>query len=337
MKTEATFGSQHDEPHRTNHGLTAALGGGLPLCVEDDDGVHPEAAPTAPDVAASIDEAGPVEMPERPAVTEKQIIARRVNGAKSHGPRTEAGKARSRLNALKHGGYSKSSGVITQGPLAEDPDEYERHLQAVLTSLPHADSPLLAALGEKVAQALWRDQRIWRWEPEAVHHILAAQPNHNAIEHTTQWVDALQRTIRIVKHARDDGYVLGDEKYTEDNYFALIGVLETHPDVENADWPDGHDQVMFHYELRNLAVKYMQKVAGGKKYLAVAWLEQELGEAQANLESLTEKAVRNASYATLSDPLFPNLTRVQAHVSNEVRIALDTYHKALNTLTEPEE
>lgn len=35
--------------------------------------------------------------------TERQILANRMNAAKSTGPRTTAGKARSRVNATRHG------------------------------------------------------------------------------------------------------------------------------------------------------------------------------------------------------------------------------------------
>jgi len=41
--------------------------------------------------------------PDQPAVSDRKLIANRSNARKSTGPRTEAGKAQSRRNALKHG------------------------------------------------------------------------------------------------------------------------------------------------------------------------------------------------------------------------------------------
>jgi hypothetical protein len=41
-------------------------------------------------------------------MTQKQIAASRANGQKSHGPTTNAGKAKSRFNALKHGIHAES-------------------------------------------------------------------------------------------------------------------------------------------------------------------------------------------------------------------------------------
>jgi hypothetical protein len=62
--------------------------------------------------------------------TAKQIAASRANGQKSHGPRTAAGKAVSRFNALKHGIFAVSQLMFdeTAEDLAELTAEYhERH------------------------------------------------------------------------------------------------------------------------------------------------------------------------------------------------------------------
>ena len=57
--------------------------------------------------------------------TEKQIAANRRNAARSTGPRTQSGKARSRFNALKHGCRAKLP--ILPG---EDPAVYQDRLDA---------------------------------------------------------------------------------------------------------------------------------------------------------------------------------------------------------------
>ena len=58
----------------------------------------------------------------RPPLSDRELAARRANAQRSTGPRTAHGKARSRLNALKHGGrstrmaeYSENVGIDQRG------------------------------------------------------------------------------------------------------------------------------------------------------------------------------------------------------------------------------
>ncbi|MDR3621366.1 MAG: hypothetical protein P4L85_18590, partial [Paludisphaera borealis] len=58
--------------------------------------------------------------------TDAQLQANRANAKKSCGPKSDDGKARSRLNALKHGLCAKTVNLVLPH---EDPAELEAKIQ----------------------------------------------------------------------------------------------------------------------------------------------------------------------------------------------------------------
>jgi hypothetical protein len=85
----------------------------------------------------------------------------RRNGAKSCGPKTPEGKARSAQNALKHGFRAQKHVVLP----SEDAAEFEALEAALIEELaPHG--ALQAALAQRVVSAVWRLSRAERLEAE---------------------------------------------------------------------------------------------------------------------------------------------------------------------------
>ncbi len=90
--------------------------------------------------------------------SELQQIASRTNGAKSHGPVTEAGKQASSQNRLDHGFNSKR--VVLPGESQEEFDE----LLASYLDEHQPETPTERTLIETMAVARWRQQRVWTLE-----------------------------------------------------------------------------------------------------------------------------------------------------------------------------
>ena len=65
--------------------------------------------------------------PVRSMTSERQIAANRLNAQKSTGPRSRAGKLRSRRNALRHGHTAET--VLNH---TEDPVEYRAFERAII-------------------------------------------------------------------------------------------------------------------------------------------------------------------------------------------------------------
>ena len=97
--------------------------------------------------------------------TQKQIEANRENARKSTGPRTEAGKAASSANALKHGLTAADSVVLPE----EDAENFEQFREGVTADLAPAGA-LQHALAHRIAVLLWRLDRVARLEAELFAH-----------------------------------------------------------------------------------------------------------------------------------------------------------------------
>lgn len=95
--------------------------------------------------------------------TDAQKKANRRNAQHSTGPTTEAGRERSSLNAMTHGGYATSLEPIPEGRLAENPDTVKDFVEVVLARL-RPDDVLEQHQAMRIATLLLRAQRVNRLE-----------------------------------------------------------------------------------------------------------------------------------------------------------------------------
>ena len=108
--------------------------------------------------------------------TPAQIEASRQNGARSHGPATPEGKARSARNGTRHGLCSATFFLLPD----EDPEAFAAFEHGMLASLNPEDEAELHAAARAV-QAMWREIRADRLEAEVLTDLFAA----NRIEDET--------------------------------------------------------------------------------------------------------------------------------------------------------
>jgi len=92
------------------------------------------------------------------------------------GPRTTAGKAKSRANAVKHG-LRAASPVVR--PIESETD-WKRHLEGVIESL-DPDGYLESELATRVADVLWRLRRVGYYEGEQISLSLEEMPGEVAL------------------------------------------------------------------------------------------------------------------------------------------------------------
>lgn len=91
-------------------------------------------------------------------MSEQQAAASRENGAKSQGPITEAGKARSSMNAMKSGLYSKKRFID-----GESEAEFNALFEEFVASY-DPQGPVESILVDRMVMARWRMFRVERAE-----------------------------------------------------------------------------------------------------------------------------------------------------------------------------
>ena len=145
--------------------------------------------------------------------TKAQIKANRKNAKKSTGPRTEEGKARVSLNALKHGLLARDA-VLPE----EDPAEFDRQLRDLEHDL-RPENSVEFELVRQIADAQWRMRRLVRIETAFLSTAIEAQRRHEEIfrpgkiqpgrEGETQLLGAglLNRTQALLHLARYDAHL----------------------------------------------------------------------------------------------------------------------------------
>jgi len=95
----------------------------------------------------------------------------RANSLHSTGPRTEPGKQRSSLNALRHGLTARTPVLPT-----EDPEAYQRHIQQFLDEYRPA-TPTETQLVHEIANTAWRLNRI----PQLEAALFSPNPNPQSL------------------------------------------------------------------------------------------------------------------------------------------------------------
>ena len=107
--------------------------------------------------------------PSNPApktpVSERKANANRANAQHSTGPRTNAGKARSSLNALRHG-------ILARAAFNSKIDGAERRpeFEAIVAGLGQEFQPQTMSehlMVQQLAGCYWRLAKVWRYEQEA--------------------------------------------------------------------------------------------------------------------------------------------------------------------------
>jgi hypothetical protein len=257
------------------------------------------------------------------------------------GPRTEAGKAVVRLNAVRHGVLSTTPVI----PDLERQEDWEAHLAGVMASLA-PEGQLETALAERVALTLWRLMRVTRYETEmiAVGQELAENdsaesrsfhlPGPKPIQTARDDLRLAQERLRLLERLPDlpeDASVKGDA--AAEVFSSLEDCAYTDIDMEglaipgvpdDVDWEDfdGWTGRLVRQAVRVIADRAgsdpenLLRIATALARSKVTRAEAQLQQAAANLDRMRRERLLPV------DPVLLKVIRYESHLNRQLYQAL---------------
>ena len=132
--------------------------------------------------------------------TQAQIDAARANGARSRGPLTEEGKAKSSQNAFRHGAFAATVVLAS-----ESKEEFEILTGEFIQTFQPANT-IEMKLVESMAAATWREQRVRQMEKELLDLTLQEQMPEIDAKYTL--IPLPTRTVIAYRAAANTGKTL---------------------------------------------------------------------------------------------------------------------------------
>jgi len=147
----------------------------------------------------------------------------RVNGAKSRGPVTPGGKARSSLNALKHGRYATNAVVLSN----EDADALEELVASYVCRIQPTD-PVEYSLTRELASIDWRLTRVFAIDTRMFDREMDIQlPAHaNAGLSLSELTRLLDASRSIVDRSKLPAYLARREAQLINARRSILAVLK---------------------------------------------------------------------------------------------------------------